>query len=341
MANVEKIPIKASGNAGKKILDYFARERWVIPLTLVALYAIIFTIVYPDVFASMANISSLLLEFSLPAIIAIGMAILLIGGEIDLSVGYNVMFSNILAGTLIVMGVPVALAIIITIITATLMGLVVGLLVSRIGVNSFIATLGSGLIFYGLSQFIYSLIYGVNNHGIDIQHLPTGFTAIGKTEFLGIQLPVFYAIILLAVFAYLMAKTTYFRKYYYIGMNKEAAQLSGINVKSMKTVAFIISAALASLAGVLMASRMGSAATTFGKGMELNVITAVVIGGVSMKGGQGSMLGAILGSLFIVCLSNGLRIAEADSTLYKIIQGAVLLGAVILDAQFSKRKIVG
>ncbi len=325
----------------KTFLDFIARERWIIPLSLIVLYVISYSIMYPDVFLSGYNLSSLLLEFSLPAIIVVGMALQLINGEIDLSVGYNVMFANLLAGSLAVLGVPIPFVILATLVASGLIGWIIGLLVARVGVNSFIATLGSGLVFYGLAQVIFAGIFGITGTGGDIQHLPEAFTAISKTELAGIQLPVYYAVVILVTFALLMAKSRYFRKYYYIGMNKEAAKLSGINVQSMKAMAFVFSAVLASFAGVLLAARMGASGTQYGKGWELKVITGAVIGGVSFKGGIGSMGGAVLGMLFTTCLSNALRISEAPSNLYKIIEGLILLVAVIIDALFSKRKVVG
>lgn len=338
-ANVET---KKSMRLSKTVaLDYIAKQRWVIPLACILIYIAVYSVVFSDIFLSSYNISSLLLEFSIPSIIVIGMAIQLINGEIDLSVGYNVMFSNMCAGALIVLGVPVVGVILITLAITSLFGFIIGTLVSRVGVNSFIASLGMGLFYYGMTQFIYSSIYSTTLNNIDIQHLPAYFTSISKFELLGIQLPVYYAAVLLILFSFMMAKLRYFRKYYFIGMNKEAAYLSGINVKSMKTMAFVFSALFASIAGILLTARMGAAAATFGQGWELKIITACVIGGVSMKGGRGAMGGAILGMLFTTCLSNGLRIADVPSSLYKIIEGSVLLGAVILDAQMSKRKVIG
>lgn len=339
IANVETKNSMKSGRA--VVLDYIAKQRWVIPLACILIYIAVYSIIFSDIFLSSYNISSLLLEFSIPSIIVIGMAIQLINGEIDLSVGYNVMFSNMCAGALIVLGVPVIGVILITLAITSLFGFIIGTLVARVGVNSFIASLGMGLFYYGMTQFIYSSIYSTTLNNIDIQHLPEYFTSISKFELFGIQLPVYYAAALLILFSFMMAKLRYFRKYYFIGMNKEAAYLSGINVKSMKTMAFVFSAMFASIAGILLTARMGAAAATFGQGWELKIITACVIGGVSMKGGRGAMGGAILGMLFTTCLSNGLRIADVPSSLYKIIEGSVLLGAVILDAQMSKRKVVG
>lgn len=323
------------------VWDMLAKERWVLPLALILLYIIAFSVFHTDVFLSEANLAALLLEFSIPSIVVIGMAILIISGEIDLSVGYNIMFSNVTAGTLVILGVPVVPAVLITLFLAGLFGLIVGLLVAKVGVNSFIATLGLGLVYYGLTQFLYNQIFSVDFGGYDIQHLPESFTALGQTSVMGLKLPVIFAAVLLAVFVVLLACSRYFRKYYYIGMNKEAADLSGINVARMKTFAFVLSAVLSAFAGVLLAARMGSSSTSFGRGWELKSITSVVVGGVSFKGGMGTMGGAILGSLFMVCLSNGMRIAEVPSDLYKIIEGLVLLAAVILDAQLSRRKVIG
>jgi len=333
----------------KAFLDFVARKRWIIPLVLIALYAVVFTILFPDVFATPYNISAVLLEFSIPSMLIIGMAMQLINGEIDLSVGYAAMFANMVAGLLVILRAPLIVSILAPIIITSLIGLCVGTLVAKVGVNSFIATLGSGLLFYGLGLWLFELGYsiGTNNAGLDLLHLPPEFTAISKFELIkfsdggALQLPILYAAVLLILFTYLMSKSRFFRNYYYIGMNKEAAKLSGIKVPAMKTLVFVISAAFAALSGVLMAARMGSCTTTLGDGMELRAITAVVIGGISFKGGLGTMGGAILGGLFIICLNNGLRIAEAPSSLYKVIEGGILLLAVILDAMFSKRKVVG
>jgi ribose transport system permease protein len=336
----KSVQAKRAGK-GTVVLDILAKERWVLPLALIVIYVIAFSAAHTDVFLSESNLAALLLEFSIPSIVVIGMALLIISGEIDLSVGYNIMFSNVVAGTLVILGVPVIAALLITLAVAGLFGLIVGLLVARVGVNSFIATLGLGLAYYGLTQFLYNLIFSVDFGEYDIQHLPEAFVAIGQTTVIGVKLPVLFALVLLIVFSVLMAKSRYFRKYYYIGMNKDAADLSGINVARMKTVAFVLSALLAAFAGALLAARMGSSSASFGKGWELKSITAVVLGGVSFKGGVGTLGGAILGSLFMICLSNGLRIAEVPSDLYKIIEGLVLLAAVILDAQLSRRKVIG
>lgn len=326
----------------KKIIDFIALKRWVIPLSLIIVYGVVFSILYPRIFLTAYNFSSLLLEFSIPVFVIIGMAVQLINGEIDLSVGYVVMFSGIAAGTLIVLGLPIWLAGLIVLIFCLLMGTILGFLIARVGVNSFIGTLGFGLIYYGLGLITFN--YGFNKgvaSDVTLATLPGKFKVISQGTIAGVQYPVFYALALIVLSIILMSKTKFFRAYYYVGMNKEAANLSGIKVRFVKGLAFTISAGLSSIAGILLAARMGAAAATLGVGMELKAITAVVIGGISFKGGKGTMIGAVLGGLFVFCVSNGLRIAEAPSSYYKVIEGMILLLAVIIDAQFSKRKVVG
>lgn len=329
-------------------LDFIVKRRWIIPLSLIILYAIAFSILYPSVFLSPYNLTSVALEFSVPVMIAIGMGIQLIGGEIDLSVGYGVMFSVTASGYLLVHGFPLWVCVLLPILVTSVVGLIVGTLVARVGVNSFIATLGSGLVFYGFGLVLAEAGRSViNANGISTAHLPQDFAKIGQFPIWTfpdggqITLPVVYAVILIVVFTLLLSRNPFFRKYYFVGMNKEAAAFSGINVKLMKTLQFVFSAALAGFGGIVFAARMGSASASLGIGMELNAITACVIGGISMWGGTGSMLGGVLGCLFMMCLSNGLRIANAPSNIYNIINGLVLLAAVITDSMFSRHKTVG
>ena len=151
----------------------------------------------------------------------------------------------------------------------------------------------------------------------------------------------FISLALIAIFSFLTLKTNYFRKLYYVGMNKEAAELSGINAKNMKVLVFTLTAFLSALAGVLLAARMGGIVQSAGKGWEMKVITGAVIGGVSFTGGTGTVLGAALGLLFTICLENAMRICYAPTNIYNVIQGIVLLLAVVLDSIFASRKVVG
>jgi len=273
----------------------------------------------------------------------LGMAIVLISKEIDLSIGYNVMFSGLICSSLVVFGVPISVAIIITLIISLLFGYLIGSLIIRLGINSLIVTLAFGNVYYGLSQFIYDAMFPVNINNAGITSLPSSFIELGRfqlVEGLNFGIPIVYAIvIIIALLIYSNTKT--FRQYYYIGANYEAARISGINTKRMKTSAFVISALLSGLTGIILAARLGSCNTMIGTGMELQAITAAVIGGVSFTGGKGRLTGALIGTFFTVCLYNGFGIASVNSSLYNIFMGGILLLALMVDAIFSKRKIVG
>jgi ribose transport system permease protein len=347
MIKPAKINFQFVSGLGSRLLDSFTLRRWIIPLILIVLYFIVYGILFPRSFLSAYNISSMALEFSIPlSFVTIAMALMLISGEIDLSVGYAILFGNMMAGYLAIHRLPLPVCIIVPVVSTAAVGFIVGLLVARVGINSFIATLGSGLVFYGLGLNIYEQCR-LYEGGTGIQHLEEWFIKISQTKLVtfkdtgAIQIPVLYSAILILIAVAVMTKFRYFRKYYYIGVNKETAALSGINVKSMKAISFMISSALAGTAGVFMSARMGASVPTLGIGFELKAITACVIGGVSFKGGTGTIGGAVLGGLFMICLSNGLRIGYAPSNIYRLIEGSVLLLAVIADAIMSRRKVVG
>jgi ribose transport system permease protein len=173
--------------------------------------------------------------------------------------------------------------------------------------------------------------------GAGIQNLPYWFNAIGQSKLLGIQMPVWYMLLTVVVFTFLVNKTVFFRRYYYIGGNEKAADLSGIRVKRMKMYAFILSAFLAGIAGILLSSRLGAAMSTLGRGMELRVITAVILGGASLTGGVGKIPGALLGALFTGVIGNIMVIARISGLWQEIIMGVILILAVLLDLYVQKR----
>jgi ribose transport system permease protein len=144
-------------------------------------------------------------------------------------------------------------------------------------------------------------------------------------------------IIIVGVFALLVKNTVFFRKYYYIGGNEKAARLSGIRVERMKIWGFVLSAFLAGVAGILLSSRLGAALSTSGRGMELRVITAVILGGASLSGGQGKIWGAFLGAAFMGIINNILIIARVSGYWQEVILGVILIAAVSLDRWVQKR----
>ena len=297
-------------------------------LTIVVMF-IVCSLIWPTKFPTFDNISLVLLNLSIESIVAVGMMLLLISGMFDLSVGSVVAFAgSITAYLMYYYGMYTPFAILIGLGLSGIVGLVNGLLVAKVGINPLIQTLAMMGIVRGLALMIA---------GAGIQNLPADFNAIGQTKILGIQSPVWFMLIIVAVFSILVARTVFFRQFYYIGGNEKAANLSGIRVDRVKIIGFVIISSLAGIAGILLASRLGAALATSGRGMELRVITAVILGGASLLGGQGKIIGALLGTLFMGLVSNIMILACVSGYWQEIILGLILIGAVAIDILLKKR----
>jgi ribose transport system permease protein len=257
------------------------------------------------------------------------MMLLLISGAFDLSVGSMVAFAGGLTANLMYFHqVPIPVAILAGLLVALLVGWINGYLIAYQGINPMIQTLAMLGILRGGALLVA---------GAGIQNLPYWYNAIGQSRLLGIQMPVWYMLLTVGVFSFLVNKTVFFRRYYYIGGNEKAAELSGIRVKQMKQYAFILSAMLAGIAGILLTSRLGAAMSTLGRGLELRVITAVILGGASLTGGVGKIPGALLGALFMGVIANIMIIARISGLWQDIILGLILIAAVWLDLVLLRR----
>jgi ribose transport system permease protein len=309
----------------KKILE----ERIYTLSIMLAVIIVIASLVFPTTFPTFENFSQILLNLSIDTIVAVGMMLLLVSGSFDLSVGSVVAFAGCLTAYLLhFFQVPVPLAIIIGLSGSVLIGFVNGYLIAYQGINPMIQTLAMMGIVRGCALMV---------SGSGIQNLPYWFNAIGQSKLLGIQMPVWYMLFTVVVFTFLLNKTVFFRQYYYIGGNEKAADLSGIRVKRIKMIGFILSAALAGVAGILLSSRLGAALPTMGRGLELRVITAVILGGASLSGGYGKIPGALLGALFMGLIANIMVIARVQGYWQEIILGIVLIGTLWADKLLQKR----
>lgn len=287
------------------------------------------SIVFPTTFPTFDNFSQILLNLSIDTIVSVGMMMLLISGAFDLSVGSIVAFTGCLTAYLMhFFNVPVPIALLIGISSSVLIGFVNGYLIAYQNINPMIQTLAMMGIVRGCALLV---------SGAGIQNLPYWFNAIGQSKLLGIQMPIWYMLLTVAIFTFLFTKTIFFRRYYYIGGNEKAADLSGIRVKKMKMIAFIISAALAGIAGILLSSRLGAALPTMGRGLELRVITAVILGGATLSGGFGKIPGALLGALFMGLISNIMVIARISGYWQEIILGIILITTLWVDKYLQKK----
>lgn len=284
---------------------------------------------FPGTFPTVGNFSQILLNVSIDAIVAVGMMILLIGGMFDLSVGSVVALSGGLAGYLMYYhNTNFLLAIGAGMLAALVVGVLNGLLITRAGINPMIQTLAMMGIVRGVALML---------SGAGIQNFPYEFIYIGQSKLLKLQAPVWWMLAVLLLFAFLANRTVFFRRYYYIGGNEKAARLSGIDVDRMKIWAFVISAGLAGLAGLLLSSRLGAALSTSGRGLELRVITAVILGGASLSGGQGRIWGAFLGALFMAIVNNILILGRVSGYWQEVILGLILIVAVGVDQWLLRR----
>jgi ribose transport system permease protein len=310
------------------ILDQALHDRVYSLFITIIVLSVISALVWPALFPTFGNISQVLLNLSIDAIVSVGMMLLMIGGAFDLSVGSVVAFCGGLTAYLMSYhGISFVPAIVIGLAAALLIGWINGILVARAGINPLIQTLAMMGIVRGLALMV---------SGSGIQDLPHAFTAIGQTKVLGLQMPVWCMLVIVIIFSILLGKTVFFRRYYFIGNNEKAAVLSGIRVKRMTIYAFMLSALLAGIAGILLVSRLGAAMSTSGEGMELRVITAVVLGGASLNGGQGKITGALLGTLFIGLVGNVMIMARVSGYWQQIIMGLILILAVLADVMLQK-----
>lgn len=296
---------------------------------LLLVTALITSAVFPATFPTFDNFSQILLNLSIDTIVAVGMMLLLISGAFDLSVGSTVAFTGCLTAYLMHFhGAPVPVALACGMLGALIVGFINGYLIAYQNINPMIQTLAMMGIVRGCALLV---------SGSGIQNLPYWFNAIGQSKLLGIQMPIWYMLATVGIFTFLFSKTIFFRRYYYIGGNERAADLSGIRVKKMKMVGFIISALLAGLAGILLSSRLGAALPTMGRGLELRVITAVILGGATLTGGYGKIPGALLGALFMGLIANIMVIARISGYWQEIILGLILIATLWVDKYLQRK----
>jgi ribose transport system permease protein len=287
-------------------------------------------IAYPRSFPTWANLTALLRNMALDGVMACGMVVLMVGGLFDLSIGSMFSMIGVLtAWMLTVARLPVAIAIAAGLALATLGGMLNGWVVAKVKVNALIATLGTMQVFRGVAVLV---------GGPGIAGLPSGFSRLGQTEWLGLQSPVWLMFGVAMAGQYLLAKTRFFRKYYYIGANPKAALLSGIPVERMQIFAFALMGLLAGLAGMAFAARVATATSTSGDGAELRIITAVILGGASLSGGRGTVWGTLAGVLFISLINNIMIFARLSPEWQSIIIGCVLVIAVAMDRFLARKK---
>jgi ribose transport system permease protein len=310
-----------------------ALDRFITFGAVIALF-IFFSITARNFF-TMRSVLTLALQTSAVTIMGIGVTFTIITGGIDLSIGSVIALAGTVAVMVAIAGVPIWLSMIVGLLVGVVCGLLNGLLITRLKLPPFIATLGMMMVARGVALTITNA---------NAWPAPEGFGELGNgtilgtgPQFPGISYPVLIMIAVAFIFHFILSKTRIGRYTYAVGSNEEAARLSGIKVQQVKIINYIFSGLLAGLVGIILASRMITSQPNSAVGYELNAIAAAVIGGTSLMGGVGTVAGTVIGSFIIGILTVGLTMAGANYFMQQIVIGLVVIGAVAVDQLKSHR----
>jgi len=280
-------------------------------------------------FLTVSNLLNILEQSSINAIIAVGMTFVIITAGIDLSVGSILAFSGVVLATVLRAGIPLPVALLAGLITGTLCGLVNGMLVSFGRLPPFIVTLGMMSIARGAAL--------VFTNGRPVSGFEQSFRWMATGKFIFIPMPLVIMIIIYVISHLLLTRTKFGRYTYAIGGNEEATFLSGVNVRFNKTMVYALSGLTSAIAAIMLTARLNSAQPIAGIMYELDAIAATVIGGTSLMGGEGTLLGTLIGALIMGVLRNGLNLMGVSSFLQQIIIGMVIIIAVLFDTIIKKK----
>lgn len=288
------------------------------------LVLIVFLTLASPYFLTVSNLAVVSRQIALSLIIAIGMTFVIIAGQIDLSVGSTVAFTSVLTGLFMVkLSMPVPLAVLLALLCGTAIGVVNGLIFANTMIPSFVVTLGMLAVARGLALGI--------TQGSTISGMPASFLVLGQGAFLGVPIPVWIAAALAVIAHLVLTKTVFGRRVFFLGSSEEAAVLSGIRVKYIKVAIFTIAASLAAVESIIETARLSVGQPAAGSGYELVAIGAVVIGGASLLGGQGSILGTAIGATLLALIQNGLILLGISAYWQQVFSGAIIILAVGLN----------
>jgi rhamnose transport system permease protein len=321
-----------AGRGASRLVEVAFRVRELGILAALALVVAITTVVNPR-FLSVQSIRDLLLNAAVIALLTVGQTLVVVTRNVDLSVGSVLGLTAFMTGTLFVgrPGLPVVVAVLAGVLVGVVCGAVNGAVTAVGKVPSLVVTLGTLYVFRGID---YAWAGGRQINAAD---LPDSLLTLGSGRFLGVPYLVAIAVILVAAAAYALRSYRSGRELYAIGSNPEAAVLAGIPVGRRLFAAFVLSGAVAGLAGVLFTARYGTVDATAGTGFELQVISAVVVGGVAIFGGSGSVVGAALGALLLSTIGSAIVVLRVPSFWQQAIVGALLIGAIALDRLLALR----
>lgn len=296
------------------------------PLIGLIIFSVIISILSPR-FLTTANLVNVFRQTSINAIIAAGMTFVILTSGIDLSVGSILGFSGAIAAKMLSSGMNIGLALLVAIVIGALAGMLNGIIITKGKVQPFIGTLAIMILLRGITMVF------TDGRPIPVPSANVSpiFRWIGTGSIGPIPVPVIIMFLVFGICYYILNHTKFGRHLYAVGGNEEASLLSGVNTAKIKILAYTTSGILAAIAGIIVTSRLSSAQPTSGEGYELDAIAAVVLGGTSLVGGQGTIIGTIIGALIIGILNNALNLMDVQSYYQMIAKAIVILIAVLLD----------
>lgn len=285
---------------------------------------------YPR-FLSGANVEVMLINFVSEGIMALGMTIVMITGGIDISVAAVLQFSAIIVGMLLKAGLPLPVAIVLTLAVAALIGVLNATATNLFKVHPFIVTLGTLLTLRGVDLVI--------TKGATVSGLPKAFKFIGQGDIGGVRTSLIIFAVLALIVGYFLKNHRYLQQAYFIGGNRRSARMSGIKVERFIIFTFALNAMLAGVAGVIICSQYGAASVSYGQNAELRTIAATAIGGASLSGGTGSIFGTVLGVIFLAMIYNAFNMTGVNTYWQDVAIGTMLLVAVFLGEYLKRRRV--
>ena len=301
-----------------------------VPFLILLFLLILFSFIAPN-FMTFGNIRTLVRQISFAGIAAVGLMFVMISGGIDLSIGSQVVFSNVLLAIMMAeWKLDPGVAIPLIMLVGTGLGAINGFLTITLKIHPLIITLGTSAIFKGFGYII--------NRSRNIMGFPDSFRWFGQGYVLGIPVPIIVMFIVALIGSFVLTKTYFGRRVFALGGNEEAARLAGVNINKMKVILFMICGFVTSITTVLLLSRVFAGQTVTGQGLEFDCLTAALLGGVSFKGGEGKVFGLITGILIIGVLNNAMQLASFPDFSQTVVKGTVLLIAVAFDVYQKNRK---
>jgi len=322
-----------NGNNFLKYLKYnlvYSRSMNASLIIFLAIMVILFGALNSD-FLALQTLRSILINLSIIGILCIGMTLVIITGEFDLSIGSIVAFCSVIIVSFFNLGLPIYLVILLTLIIGMLAGAFNGLIVTRIRVNSVITTLGTMAILKGAALLFTGEQPRIYN---------TDYYAIGRYSlFNWFPITTVYFIVLIIGFSLILKFTKFGRNIYSVGSNEYAARLSGISSRRIKFMSFVLSGFIASIAAILITSQLSLGRPEFGDGVEIEVITIVVLGGISILGGMGSYSGVIIALLLITTINSGMVLIDVPIYWRIVVRGLILIAALSIDSIKSRKRL--